>query len=180
MPAVRKRESDLVDQRPAALERRGGEVSRGELMPVTVPEADSSWHPVAKRMWESFAKSGQQFWWQQSDWAKAYWAVSALSRFEREEEAHEKGLALAVEWDELAGSLSAEDRVEMGFAPKRPLVPKAASPQKMETIDRMLGSLLATELDRRRAHIELEAPVVEGAGDPVLDVIQGYAEGLRG
>lgn len=47
---------------------------------VEIPAADSKWHPVAKRWFESLASSGQMAFYQASDWATAYLVAESMSR----------------------------------------------------------------------------------------------------
>jgi hypothetical protein len=58
-------------------ERKGGgpnaaPISTGERRPVVIPRADPNWHKIAKMMWDAMKKSGQDDYYQQSDWAYAY------------------------------------------------------------------------------------------------------------
>lgn len=39
---------------------------------VQAPETDESWHPIAKRFFDSLKGSGQAHYYEASDWAKAY------------------------------------------------------------------------------------------------------------
>lgn len=47
---------------------------------VVVPEADDEWHPVARDWYLSLRKSGQQVFFQPSDWATARYVAEAMSR----------------------------------------------------------------------------------------------------
>lgn len=47
---------------------------------VDAPKANSKWHPVAKRWYESLAQSGQAVFYEPSDWATAYLIAESLSR----------------------------------------------------------------------------------------------------
>lgn len=47
---------------------------------VEVPAADESWHPIARRWFESLGKSGQAVFYQPSDWAHAEFVAEAMSR----------------------------------------------------------------------------------------------------
>jgi hypothetical protein len=46
----------------------------------TAPPADTSWHPIAKRWYDSLAQSGQSFFFEPSDWAQAAYVAEAMSR----------------------------------------------------------------------------------------------------
>lgn len=155
MPVIPMRREELVDQRAS----RVNGVSRGVLMAVDPPKAKGSWHPTAKRLYASFAESGQVHWWQQSDWALAYSLMEDLSAWKRQEELAVKSRQVRDGWDASAAHLTPAERTAQGFARERPGVTSYASPQKMAVIYQMLGTLLVTEADRRKAHIELEAPV---------------------
>ena len=48
--------------------------------PVKIPPANSKWHPVAKRIYESLELSGQSKFYEPSDWAAAYLLAESLSR----------------------------------------------------------------------------------------------------
>jgi hypothetical protein len=103
------------------------------------PDADPDWHPVAKRWFESLARSGQAAFYEESDWLTAVVLAESMSReFEPQPMMVGKG----------------EDaHFEMVKLP-----PKSAS---ISAWIKGFTSLLATEGDRRRARIELEAPKVE-------------------
>lgn len=77
---IPRREADLARPR----ERKGGDVqpvSKGELRPVTVPQVDPGWHPIAKRLYASLETSGQAGFYQDSDWALAYSLCEDLSHY---------------------------------------------------------------------------------------------------
>lgn len=42
--------------------------------------ADESWHPIARRLYESLSRSGQSHFYQPSDWAIAQYVCEAMSR----------------------------------------------------------------------------------------------------
>lgn len=56
---------------------------KGVLKPVTIPEPDPEWHPIARMMWDSLARSGQSDFYQDSDWAYAYNACEELDKYKR-------------------------------------------------------------------------------------------------
>lgn len=58
-------------------------VTKGELLPVEVPEPDPDWHPIARQMWDSLELSGQADWYQQSDWAFAWSLMDDLSYYKK-------------------------------------------------------------------------------------------------
>ncbi|MFI5763885.1 hypothetical protein ACIA8F_23470 [Streptomyces sp. NPDC051563] len=79
---VPNRESDLARPR----ERKGSDVqpvTRGVARPTKVPNADRSWHPIAKRLWDSLKTSGQADFYQDSDWALAFSLCEDLSYYKK-------------------------------------------------------------------------------------------------
>ncbi|MFF7254802.1 phage terminase small subunit [Streptomyces microflavus] len=79
---VPNRETDLARPR----ERKGGEVqsvTRGLARPAKVPNGDRTWHPIAKRLWDSLKESGQADFYQASDWALAYSLCEDLSFYKK-------------------------------------------------------------------------------------------------
>src|SRR5690349_15932183 len=81
MPRPRKRTEELAYPR----ERNGSDksttsdVTKGQMMPVTIPHAPKDWHPVARRLWDAFKTSGQVNYWQNTDWAFAYMVCDDIS-----------------------------------------------------------------------------------------------------
>lgn len=114
---------------------------------VTVPRADGSWHPTAKRWYRSLARSGQSEHYEPSDWATAWLIAEAISR--------------ELEPQPVVVGRGREARVEMVTVP-----PKAAA---MTAWLRAMTSLLVTEGDRRRARLELQRPVPVAEDVPTLD-----------
>ncbi len=79
---VPNRESDLARPR----ERKDGDVqsvTKGEMRPVKIPNADREWHPIARRLWDSLKTSGQADFYQNSDWAFAYSLCEDLSVYKK-------------------------------------------------------------------------------------------------
>ncbi|MFE9254047.1 hypothetical protein [Streptomyces sp. NPDC006879] len=79
---VPNREEDLA--RPRS--RKGTDqqsVTRGEMKPVKIPNADRDWHPIARRLWDSLKSSGQADFYQNSDWAFAYSLCEDLSHYKK-------------------------------------------------------------------------------------------------
>lgn len=58
-------------------------VSKGTMRPVTVPQVDKDWHPIAKKLWEGLKKSGMADFYQNSDWAYAYSICDDLSDYKK-------------------------------------------------------------------------------------------------
>lgn len=48
--------------------------------PVRIPSADRTWHPIARGMFESLAKSGQSHFFEPSDWQTARLAAEVTSQ----------------------------------------------------------------------------------------------------
>lgn len=146
---VPNRSEDLA--RPRS--RKGGDrppVTKGELKPVTIPEADENWHPTARMMWDSLAESGQADFYQQSDWAFAYFLC-----------------------DEMTGYLCGER-----YNPKTGEMYQYRSPEMMKAILSGLTTLCVTEGDRRRVRIELTEPPKKD--EATLTLMSDYREGLEG
>lgn len=102
---------------------------------ANAPAADASWHPVAKRWFQSLKKSGQSRFYEDSDWATAYLIAESISR-----ELNPQPMTVG---------RGAEAHIEMVTLP-----PKGAS---LAAWLKAMSSLLVTEGDRRRARLELEA-----------------------
>ncbi|WP_165218196.1 hypothetical protein [Schaalia sp. ZJ1691] len=167
------RRDEVVDQRAS---RMG--VSRGVLLPVDPPRAKADWHPTAKRLYASFGESGQVEWWQQSDWLLAFSLMEDLSWWKRTEELAVRSRKVREGWDSVAAGLTPDEREAEGWSRERPKVSQFASPQKMQVIYQMLGSLLITEADRRKAHIELEREV-EVVESPVAVQMADYRRKVK-
>ena len=112
---------------------------------VEMPEADSSWHPVALNWYISLGISAQRMFYEPSDWALAYMIAESLSR-------------------DLKPQF-------VGFNPEtgEPTVQKI--PMKGASLAaylKAMNSLLVTEVDRRRANIEIaRAGATEGVRESV-------------
>ncbi|GGK13145.1 hypothetical protein GCM10010124_02120 [Pilimelia terevasa] len=79
---IPNRDDDLARPR----HRNGREqapATRGELRPVTVPDPDPDWHPIACRLYEALRTSGQADFYQDSDWAFAFSVCDDLSHYKR-------------------------------------------------------------------------------------------------
>lgn len=125
----------------------GGEIDRAPgAAEVPVPKANSKWHPVAKRWFESLAASGQSVFYEPSDWATAELIAESMSR-------DLKPQVVGVN----------EDTGE----PVMAVIPlKGAS---LAGYLKAFAALLVTEGDRRRARIELERPK-SGASEGAANV----------
>lgn len=120
--------------------------------------ANSKWHPVAKRWYESLEKSGQSVFYEPSDWAAAYVLAESISR-------ELKPQPFVVQTEE-------GPDVKMMTMP-----PKSAS---IAAWLKGMTALLATEGDRRRASLELQRPPVSEEGDDDVAWIDDARRRLRG
>lgn len=80
MAPIPRREETLA--RPRS--RKGGNrasVTHGQMRPVTVPAPDPNWHPAATQLFEAAGRSGQQDWYQDSDWAVLWSLCEDLSHY---------------------------------------------------------------------------------------------------
>ncbi|MDP1795203.1 MAG: hypothetical protein Q8K63_13790 [Acidimicrobiales bacterium] len=116
---------------------------------VAVPAADAKWHPVARRWYQSLKKSGQAAFYEPSDWATAFLVAESISR-----ELMPQPMSVGV------GDAA---HIEMVKLP-----PKGAS---LAAWLKAMSSLMVTEGDRRRMHLELERGVADdGEGADVSDI----------
>lgn len=121
-------------------------VVKASAVVITAPMRSSAkWHPVAKRWFDSLAKSGQSQFYTASDWATAYVIAEAMSR-------ELKPQPVTVGRGDDAETIMVE------------LPPKGAS---LAAWLKGMGSLLVTEGDRRRVALELQQPKpsTEGGGN---------------
>jgi hypothetical protein len=158
VPTIPLREDEL--QRPR--DRKGGntsEVTKGELLPVSIPKADPNWHPIAKRIFNSLAKSGQAHWYQQSDWAVAFSIIDDLSRYKKQEDRADQMTERREAWE----AMTPQERTDAGLSADNPPPwgGKGGSAIKLQTAMNALGSLMVTEGDRRRMRLELQEPAEE-------------------
>jgi hypothetical protein len=155
VPAKRKPEGALARPR----ERKGANAAApaviGERKPVRIPAADPNWHPIAKKVYNSYRSSGQSDLWQNSDWAFAYSLCDDLSRYKNEESRRDRELAELDRWR----SLSKDERKAQGMSAETPpSVSKGGSAMKMSAIMDALARLGTTEADRLKVRIELTEP----------------------
>lgn len=122
---------------------------------VAVPPANSRWHPVAKRWYESLAGSGQARYYEPSDWATAYLLAEAISR-------------------DLKPQPVGADK-ETGEVTMAVLPIKGAN---LVAYLRGMTALLVTEGDRRRARLELQRPQPQRADHPGVPNLDDYRDRL--
>lgn len=145
---VPNREENLA--RPRS--RKGSDeqpVTKGTMKPSHVPAPNEEWHTVARMVWDSMPQSGQSDFYQQSDWAFAYFVC-----------------------EELTAYLSGER-----YNPKTGEMYVYRSPEMLKGLLSAMNNLLLTEADRRRVRIELTEP--EKKDDATLIVLQGYRDALE-
>ena len=85
MSRIPHRTEDLARPRERAGEKLSFTMTHGRLLPTTIPEPDTDWHPIALRLWESALSSGQSDFYQDSDWALLYSLCEDLSHFKYQE-----------------------------------------------------------------------------------------------
>jgi hypothetical protein len=98
-------------------------------------EPDEGWHPIATEWYLSLGESGQAVFYQASDWATAYFLADQISR----------SLAPRRIFD-----FTTEEMTEVPA--------DAVNGSALAAILKGMGSLGATEGDRRRMRLELSAP----------------------
>jgi hypothetical protein len=145
---VPNRSEDLARPRSRKGGDTGPEVKTGEMRPVVIPEADPEWHEIAKMIWEALRTSGQQDFYQNTDWVYAYSLCEDITRYKEGRVNQETG--------------------ELYF--KR-------SPEMLKALMSGMSNLLMTEADRRRARVELSQPEPEEAPAAVL-AIADYKDAL--
>ena len=116
----------------------------------------SRWHPVAKRIYQSAAQSGQARFYEESDWATLYLLCESIDRELK---------------PQVVGMVEGEPVT-------RAIPPKGAS---LAAWSKLMTSLLFTEGDRRRAQLELVRPDA-GGGEEVAGVseLEEYRRRLHG
>ena len=83
MPRIPMRTEELAEPRRPGREAKTIPLTRGELRPVTIPDPDPEWHPVATMFYNSARTSGQSDWYQDSDWAVLWLTCSEIDRYIR-------------------------------------------------------------------------------------------------
>jgi hypothetical protein len=131
--------SDQRRRRNAA----GETTSAAGAISVVVPPAAEDWHPVAAQWYASLAESGQQQFYEPSDWSTAYLIAESISR-----DLNPQFVGFAQ---------VSRDQTEPEYA-KIPL--KGAS---LGAYLKAMGDLLTTEGSRRRASVELQRAQAETA-----------------
>lgn len=122
---------------------------------VEEPAANSKWHPVAKRWFESLGRSGQSVFYEPSDWATAYLVAESISR-----ELKPQPIG----------------NTEDGQPVMATLPPKGAS---LSAWLRAMTVLMATEGDRRRLRLELSRPGPAGEVETDVSELAEYRRRLQ-
>lgn len=125
--------------------------------PPRPPATKKDWHPIAKRWFDSLKKSGQNQFYEESDWALAYTIAESISR-----DLKPQPIGVHEETGE----------VVMAVIPM-----KGAS---LNAYLKAMGSLLVTEGDRRRAGIELERGTVEPETNDEVADLDAYRSRVAG
>ena len=123
-----KRDAQRAGHRPA--DYAADKVELDE--PVDVPPANIAWHQTAIDWYKSLAKSGQSFWYEPSDWAKAQIIAAGISDYCTDVDA---GPAF-------------DDN-------GKPLSARFANAATLKVLLSEMASLGVTEQDRRRMRIEV-------------------------
>lgn len=78
---IPNRSDDLSRARDA---HRGGKtITKGTARPASIPDPDPDWHPIALMMWEAAQESGQQDFYQSTDWVVLFSLLDDLSHYKR-------------------------------------------------------------------------------------------------
>lgn len=134
-----KRESERRRRNKSDIPTETVDIAALTQQPVEIPVANEDWHPVARMIWDSLPRSGQARFYEPSDWASAYLMVESISRDLEEQ---------VVGVTESAGAVYAT------------IPMKGAS---LSAYIKMMGNLLITEADRRKARVEVERANAEAA-----------------
>jgi len=80
---IPNRSSDLSRSRDA---NRGDrpDLKKGESLEANIPEADPEWGRVATIVWNSLLNSGHRAFFEESDWAYAYWVCVQIDRHDKD------------------------------------------------------------------------------------------------
>jgi len=89
-------------KRSSERRRRNKENQAEQVAPliatVEIPPADESWHPIARRLYDSLAMSGQSRFYEPSDWAAAAYAAEITSRNLRQAKLRTSSQLAAAAW----------------------------------------------------------------------------------
>ena len=110
--------------------------------PVRIPTAEEDWHPIPKLIFDSFTRSGQSIFYEPSDWATIFVLCETLDR--------ELKPQPVVKTD-----ADGNQTIEMHELPL-----KGAT---LNAVLKGMGSVMATEGERRKLRIELERKAAKDA-----------------
>lgn len=117
--------------------------SSGNLVPA--PEPNEEWHEIARHFWEGLTQSPQRLYYEMSDWAFAYLLCEQISR-----ELNPKFVGTKkIQDGETSSGLPIMIDEEM-FE----VVPMSGG--SVSSIIKAMEKLMVTEIDRRKARIEIE------------------------
>lgn len=144
-----KRSEDRIRRNADYTPVTKGEAGKRTAAPFV---ADEEWHPIALNLWESLENSGQSAFYEESDWAVAYFMCEAITRelkpqfigmqtLPNEYELNDEGVSQLIR--------SGGNRPIQGKVPI-----KGAS---LSAFRAFMTALNMTEVDRRRAALELES-----------------------
>ena len=161
---VPKRSEDRIRQNKDYPEVTRSEAGTGAPSPY---EAGDGWHPIARSWYESLERSGQTRFYEESDWATAYFLAEAMSR-----ELNPQFIGMSTTSEPVLDDDGNYLYTRTQTFPIQGRIPiKGAS---LSAIRATMAALLVTEGDRRRASIELQKggaePDVGGAA--VLDLME--------
>lgn len=124
---------------------------------VPAPEAEEDWHPIAKRFYDGLRNSPQRLYYEQSDWMFAHLLCEQLTR---ELNPQYVGTKKVYQGDSSTGLPIMADEEMYESVPVRSL----------NAIIKGMEKLMVTEIDRRKARVEIErgAIVEEEFGDNVV------------
>lgn len=167
-PAPGRSEEKLGNSKPALEVRK---LNTKEILEkvIEIPLACESWHPVAIYWFESLGDSAQSVYYEPSDWALAYTMAESLSR-------DLKPQVVGVtpgHYDE-GREAYVETEVTTAYIPL-----KGSS---LGAYMKVMEKLLVTEVDRRRAGIEITRPQLDtpvDAPDGVTNM-DDYRDSLTG
>jgi|SRR5690606_7087980 len=84
------------------------DLKKGESLEANIPDADPEWGKVARLVWESFANSGTKAFWEESDWAAAYWVCVQIDRHDQDPTARGSAQNMATIWQAMTGLMMTE------------------------------------------------------------------------
>lgn len=164
---IPNRDSDLARPRHRKGEAGAEPAARGTMRPVTIPEPDQRWSAVTRMAYDALLTSGMADFYQDSDWAMAWIALTELDAYQTPAPVMEKGPD--GKWQQVVD----HETGELQFYRHHKV-----NGQAFSAILTALQPLGMTEGDRRRMRIELDAPK-EPQRSAQLIAIDGYRDLLE-